>query len=471
NVTGAAWLNGTIVAELLGDFSPDVGTTFRILSVGQRTGDFRRRDLPGDIVAEWDNQWLTMRVEGGFFVSSVEPVEVSNLGTIQLTVKGSGFQSGVTVSLKKEDKTITASQVTVESIRLLRAQFTLDNLPVGRYDIVVQIPAEGQEAKLVSAITVYDERVLSIIAVDPEEVVQSPSLGTVTFRVRGTQFGSDVQVYLERPSENGERILPVGIQVNNPMELQATFDLSPRNAKIGMYHLVVARNSNQARHTVFLFPYMAIMSCHYERPSVLVVGRVTRHRIYLTNFGNAEGVGVCAVVLPPGFELKGVYTGSGGEWSAAGRTVIIAQPVQPFETVTIDIDTRLPWDNVVPPNQQPEEGKYRLGDKVRLHVTLLASPIRELWGLIKSNAGNNLEELAANAMIAHGAITGMWMDEFMELKIGAGHEFIMRLGSQYPFVADVMELNLEKELYTYAAKELGVDLFGGQTGRVKQTRA
>ncbi|MCS7193028.1 MAG: hypothetical protein NZ937_08620, partial [Armatimonadetes bacterium] len=466
NVTGSAWLNGTLTANLLGDFAPAVGTSFQVLTVNRRTGDFRSTDLPGDMVSEWVDRSLTLSVIGGFFVSSVQPVEISNTGTIQLTLKGTGFQQGVRVMLKKDESTFEATNVNVESIRLIRAEFNLSDIPTGDYDLVVRSP-DNQEAKLAARIKVYDERVLSILAVEPNEVIQRPTLGLVTFHVRGTQFGSDVQVYLERISQNRERIEPAGIQLLNSKELQAAFDLSLNRAKIGMYHLVVNRGTNQARYPIFLFPYMAIMSDAYIRPQILVVGRVTKHTIVLTNWGNATGVGVYTLSLPSGFDLVNVEPGPGGEWGVApDGTIVIAQPVEPEQSVYINVYVRLKWDNVAPPNQQPEPGKYRLGDKVLFKGILAASPVQELWPMVKSRGRNNWEDITAEAMIAHGAITGMYMDEFMELKVKAGHEFILRLGEKLPALANVMEYNLQVEMHAYAAAALGIDLFREQTRTV-----
>ncbi|MCS6950742.1 MAG: hypothetical protein NZ520_09805, partial [bacterium] len=463
NITGAAWLNGKLAAVLLNDFAPAVGASFQVLMVNIKTGDFRSSDLPGDMVPEWVNRTLRLTVAGGFFVSSAQPAEIRNYGSVQMNIRGSGFQQGAAVLLKKGDTVLEAGTVAVESIRSMRADFTLQDIPTGEYELVVRSP-DNQQAKLATTIRVYDDRVLSVLEVEPAEVVQRPTLGIVNVHVRGTQFSSDAQVYLQRVSEAGERILPLSAQWQSETELQAAFDLSPTRAKIGTYELVVQRGANLAKYPFFVFPYMAIMSDAYVRPSVLVVGRVTRHTITLTNWGNAAGVGVYTLALPSGFELVNVYPAPGGEWGVTSDgTIVVAQPVQPGETVSIGVDVRLRWDNVIPPDQQPQPGKYRLGDRVLFKGMLVASPVQELWTTVRTRGGNNWEDIVAEAMIAHGAVTGVYMDEFMGMKVRGGHEFILHLGQQFPAIASALEQNLQMEMYAYAAAALGMNLFAGRT--------
>jgi hypothetical protein len=432
------WLNGKLLANILGDFAPPVGTNFQVLTGQTLVGDFRDYDLPGDFDAGWQEKTLNLTVKGGFFLSRVEPKEIPNRGTVQITLRGSGFKEGTTISLVQENITVDATSVIIENRRLLKAQFSLNEITAGFYDIIARSP-EGEEAKLEGQIQVYDAGVLSIISVSPDPVVLKPH-SIITFRVTGTQFSNDCQVYFQRQAPNEAPLNPQSFRVISPQEIEVTFDLT--QAKIGPYELIVQKGDQKANYRMHFLPYFAVITHTYHRPSFLVVGRVTRQVIEFTNSGNAPGVAVFGLLLPEGFELVNVNTGFGGEWGqTSDGVIVIAQPVEAGETVSVTVDVRLPWDKV---SVQPEEGKYRLGDTIVFKGTLIAYPIKDVWHLIR--AGSTWDDIVARAMVGYGTVRNLYLEELEELTMNELSVYSTVLSIFYPDVAPIFVNALETNL-------------------------
>jgi hypothetical protein len=432
------WLNGKLLANILGDFAPPVGTNFQVLTGQTLVGDFRDYDLPGDFDAGWQEKTLNLTVKGGFFLSRVEPKEIPNRGTVQITLRGSGFKEGTTISLVQENITVDATSVIIENRRLLKAQFSLNEITAGFYDIIAR-SSEGEEAKLEGQIQVYDAGVLSIISVSPDPVVLKPH-SIITFRVTGTQFSNDCQVYFQRQAPNEAPLNPQSFRVISPQEIEVTFDLT--QAKIGPYELIVQKGDQKANYRMHFLPYFAVITHTYHRPSFLVVGRVTRQVIEFTNSGSAPGVAVFGLLLPEGFELVNVNTGFGGEWGqTSDGVIVIAQPVEAGETVSVTVDVRLPWDKV---SVQPEEGKYRLGDTIVFKGTLIAYPIKDVWHLIR--AGSTWDDIVARAMVGYGTIRNLYLEELEELTMDELTVYSIVLSIFYPDVAPIFVNALETNL-------------------------
>ncbi|MCS7193127.1 MAG: hypothetical protein NZ937_09130, partial [Armatimonadetes bacterium] len=434
NVTGSAWLNGTLIANLLGDFAPAVGTSFRVLTVNRRTGDFRITDLPGDMEAQWSDADLVITTLGGFFISAVSPKIIPNAGNVELTLKGSGFANGIAVKLKQGQSEFSAVEIIVDSRRLLRARFSLDNIPVGDYDVIAYLP-DQQRAEFKTAIQVYDLQTFSIVSVEPYELVLKPN-SVVTFHIQGTQFTDDCQVYLKRPVPEEQPIVPQSLSILSPQEIHATFNL--RGAKVGPYDLIVIKGNQQASFRIHLYPYMAVMTGNYVHPSILVVGRVTQHQIELFNWGNAPGVAVYGFILPSGFRLVGIQTAAGGEWGiSTDGSIIIAQPVEPGEMATVTVNVVLPWDNVVPPDQPPQVGKYRLGDEIFIKGSLLASPVQDVWHMVRSGSAS-WDEIVARALTGYGTLRNLYLEELGELTMEELSAHLIALNISHPGVGEVI---------------------------------
>jgi hypothetical protein len=439
------WLNGKLLANILGDFAPPVGTNFQVLTGQTLVGDFRDYDLPGDFDAGWQEKTLNLTVKGGFFLSRVEPKEIPNRGTVQITLRGSGFKEGTTISLVQENITVDATSVIIENRRLLKAQFSLNEITAGFYDIIARSP-EGEEAKLEGQIQVYDAGVLSIISVSPDPVVLKPH-SIITFRVTGTQFSNDCQVYFQRQAPNEAPLNPQSFRVISPQEIEVTFDLT--QAKIGPYELIVQKGDQKANYRMHFLPYFAVITHTYHRPSFLVVGRVTRQVIEFTNSGSAPGVAVFGLLLPEGFELVNVNTGFGGEWGqTSDGVIVIAQPVEAGETVSVTVDVRLPWDKV---SVQPEEGKYRLGDTIVFKGTLITYPIKDVWHLIR--AGSTWDNIVARATVGYGTIRNLYLEELEELTMDELTVYSIALSMCFPDVAQIFVNALEANLMISIAGE------------------
>ncbi|MEM1552817.1 MAG: hypothetical protein QXH03_09165, partial [Candidatus Bathyarchaeia archaeon] len=456
NVTGSAWLNGSLIVSLLNNFAPSVGTSFQVLTVNQRTGDFRNEEIPGDMLSEWVDRSLKLTVRGGFFISSVSPALVPKADNIQMTLKGSGFSEGVVVILKRQDTEVTATEIAVEGRTRLIARFDLSNTPTGVYDVIVRLP-DNQEAKFEDGVQVYDTQTLSILDVDPFEAVLSPR-SIVTFTIAGTQFTPNCQVFLKRAVPGESPLTPQSVAILSSEQIQATFDLT--RAKVGPYDIVIVKDNQQTSFRIHLYPYMAVMSDDYKHPSFLVVGRTVNHTIELTNFGNASGVGVYGLTLPQGFQLVGVQTGPGGEWGiTSDGTIIIAQPVEAYSKRTITISVKLPWDHVLPPNEQPQEGKYRLGDKVFFKGSLIASPIQDIWPMIRGGAAN-WDDIVARAIVGYGTVRNLYLEELGELTISELSAHLTALDISHPGVGETISVAMRTNLLMSA---IGNEYHGGRT--------
>jgi len=154
-IASSASLDGSFIATILGDFVPAVGTNFVVCEFSDMSGNFRSYDLPADFVADWLANRLSLKVVTDLAIASVQPANITNTGTVQITVKGVGFLPGTLVALKQGEVILETSNIILESYRSLRVEFTMTGKPTGVYDVIVRRP-DNREAQMTGAVWVYD---------------------------------------------------------------------------------------------------------------------------------------------------------------------------------------------------------------------------------------------------------------------------------------------------------------------------
>ena len=75
-----------------------------------------------------------------FEITSVSPLRVGDNGQVTITLRGGKFQSGATVQLRSGDTILTAAKVMVLNSAVSKARFLINNVPHGRYDVVLENP-------------------------------------------------------------------------------------------------------------------------------------------------------------------------------------------------------------------------------------------------------------------------------------------------------------------------------------------
>jgi subtilase family serine protease len=154
-VVGGAWLDGAFIATIAEDFTPPVNASWAVFTFSNKSGDFRSYDLPVGFVVDWLANQLSLKVVTDFAIASVQPANIPNTDTVQIAVKGIGFLPGTLVALKQGEMILEASNVVLESSKLLRAEFTMTGKPTGVYDVIVRRP-DNRETKMSGAVWVYD---------------------------------------------------------------------------------------------------------------------------------------------------------------------------------------------------------------------------------------------------------------------------------------------------------------------------
>jgi subtilase family serine protease len=154
-VVGGAWLDGAFIATIAEDFTPPVNASWAVFTFSNKSGDFRSYDLPVGFVVDWLANQLSLKVVTDFAIASVQPANIPNTDTVQIAVKGIGFLPGTLVALKQGEMILEASNVVLESSKLLRAEFTMTGKPTGVYDVIVRRP-DNRETKMNGAVWVYD---------------------------------------------------------------------------------------------------------------------------------------------------------------------------------------------------------------------------------------------------------------------------------------------------------------------------
>ncbi|MFA0735322.1 MAG: hypothetical protein OGMRLDGQ_001822, partial [Candidatus Fervidibacter sp.] len=154
-VVGGAWLDGAFIATIAEDFTPPVNASWAVFTFSNKSGDFRSYDLPVGFVVDWLANQLSLKVVTDFAIASVQPANIPNTDTVQIAVKGIGFLPGTLVALKQGEVILEASNVVLESSKLLRAEFTMTGKPTGVYDVIVRRP-DNRETKMSGAVWVYD---------------------------------------------------------------------------------------------------------------------------------------------------------------------------------------------------------------------------------------------------------------------------------------------------------------------------
>ncbi|MEJ7614743.1 MAG: CARDB domain-containing protein [Candidatus Fervidibacter sacchari] len=154
-LVGGAWLDGAFIATIAEDFTPPINASWAVFDFSNKSGDFRSYDLPVGFVVDWLANQLSLKVVTDFAIASVQPANIPNTGTVQIAVKGIGFLPGTLVALKQGEVILEASNVVLESSKLLRAEFTMTGKPTGGYDLIARRP-DNRETQMSGAVWVYD---------------------------------------------------------------------------------------------------------------------------------------------------------------------------------------------------------------------------------------------------------------------------------------------------------------------------
>lgn len=148
----------------LGFTNSDTGTPVPVseVTVESPTRLTCKLDLTGLAPGKYDvnvsGDWASFPYKKGFTVrapvlTGVTPTSGTNMGPVQATISGRGFVPGATVRLEQGTNTISGKAVSVPSDSTIRCVFDLAGKPMGKYDLVVQLPGQP-EMRLTAAFSV-----------------------------------------------------------------------------------------------------------------------------------------------------------------------------------------------------------------------------------------------------------------------------------------------------------------------------
>lgn len=157
--------------------------------------------------------------------------------------------------------------------------------------------------------------------------------------------------------------------------------------------------------------------------------------MWLVNYGTAPAVAVVGVLIPPGFELRGVI-GAQVLAQTPESAVLLSQRIDAHSSQAFHLSWYLSWSNIVPPGQQTE-GKYSLGDPLRFPFVLLASPMPEAWDVVQQNSAG-IDDIVQGAHWGSLVAGGYAADAYLDLSRDERTEYIDYLGDRYPYVADAL---------------------------------
>ncbi len=168
-------------------------------------------------------------------VTSISPSNVTNYGSVNVTITGGNFFSGAVVRIEKDNgtskKVITATNVNVVNATQITATLNVHNAEPGNWDVVVVNP-DGQSGKLTGGFVIVQQGAPQIESVNP---FSAPNTGTVTVTIKGSMFLRGATVRL---TKSGQTDI-VGMNVNfvNSTTLTCQFDL--RDKAPGDWNVVV----------------------------------------------------------------------------------------------------------------------------------------------------------------------------------------------------------------------------------------
>lgn len=178
----------TTTSSLTGTFS----ATFTVDSQPGGTTTITARDQFGD--GSYDTDYFIITPT----VVSITPNTGVNTGTISVTIKGSGFSSGATATLKKAGQPNRVGTTTVISSGTITTIFNLIEAQVGLWNVVVTNP-DGQSGTLTNGFTITFT-IEATLSVEKTSEFESPigyggsntyiPGGTITYTITYTNTGN-----------------------------------------------------------------------------------------------------------------------------------------------------------------------------------------------------------------------------------------------------------------------------------------
>jgi hypothetical protein len=297
----------------------------------------------------------------------------------------------------------------------------------------------------------------SLAAVTPSEVIASPNVAQ-TLSIHGTGLTGSAQVWLEQAHYGGqvERLNPASVHLVSSQRIDIGVGLTGRS---GPWDVVISQGGQTRRTPLYVLPYLALTSLDYMNDSQIVMNHITPHSLNLTNQGTAAGVAVIGVIVPTGTQVllpnqmdpKMEYLGQ-----IADRTHLFAVSLAAQESRLETLYFQLPQSAVNVPGQPYDPNKYDWGDPLRFHFWVLAQPTAQGWQVLRQQT-DNLQDLINGAIWGSALIEGRAIDQYAELADeAAAGEYIERLGSYYPFIADALVMRQLQEFQLLANLVLGV---------------
>ena len=162
-------------------------------------------------------------------ITSITPASGFNSATLPVTIIGSAFRNGVTVSLTC-GSTILAGTVTNRTVSQILSTFPLTGVPAGIYNLTV-LNTDGTSAKKNNAFTVQQS------GPTPTITDFTPAYGINTaalpFTVNGTNFRTGATITIT----NGTNTKTVSCTPITPVQLKCSLSLS--GLPFGLYNLTV----------------------------------------------------------------------------------------------------------------------------------------------------------------------------------------------------------------------------------------
>lgn len=189
---------------------------------------------PGGQSETKKNCFTVKNPQTGPHISSFNPVSGDNTGIVALTLNGSGFRTGATVTIVNETSSKTGSGVLIGT-NLIKCSLPLTGLPIGLYNITVR-NSDGSNVTLLDAFKV-ENPVPLISAITPPSAY---SLVPTQLVISGGKFVNGVEVSLE----NQSTIIPGNVSGLTSTKFTVTFPLA--GAPEGRYNLTVTNPGNRS---------------------------------------------------------------------------------------------------------------------------------------------------------------------------------------------------------------------------------
>jgi hypothetical protein len=177
-------------------------------------------------------------------LTGVNPRSANRNTTATVSLSGTGFTAGTTVSLSNGSVQIPGSNVTVGGPTSLGATFDLSGAAPGPWSVIATLPGGGGSATLGNAFTVNSTIVCPYLtAISP---ASAESGSAVTLTLTGADFTAGSSVKLIRTGQPA--VTATAVALTNSSTLQATFNLN--GVASGAWSVQVANAAGEATSLV-----------------------------------------------------------------------------------------------------------------------------------------------------------------------------------------------------------------------------